>query len=424
MARKNKNEDVEGAEAAPPEKEVDPASLTRLLIREFNKDEKKTGTLAWNLATDASNPTVVREFISTGSTLLDYCIANRAGGGAPVGKLMEISGEEASGKSLIIAHLIAETQRRGGTAVLIDSENALNPDFARSIGVKIEELVYLQLDTCEEVGEAIETVINKVRAKAPNRLVLIAWDSVANTPCQAELENNFDPNMNVNLEKSRFLSRMMRKLTKVWGDERIAMVFTNQLKTKIGVQYGDPMTTPGGKAIPYIASVRVRLYRGANKDASTNKDATGEEKKEKSIYGVHTRAKVIKNRLGPPLRSCEFDILFASGIDDVNSWRDKLHLLGDIVKDDGWMYLPSWPSGKIEEKGAHKGTDRGLKFREKHWEEVLKTTPGLREHVLALLDKRMVVKYGEAPPDLDIDPEGSVMEEETLAEAILASGEQ
>jgi len=416
MVRKNEVKEAEEQEKSPSlERELDSAALSRLLVKEFNKDEKKTGTLAWNLVTDASNPTVVKEFISTGSTLLDYCIANKAGGGAPVGKLMEISGEEASGKSLVIAHLIAETQRRGGTAVLIDSENAFNPDFAKSIGVKVEELVYLQLDTCEEVGEAIETVINKVRAKASNRLVLIAWDSVANTPCQAELENNFDPNMNVNLEKSRFLSRMMRKLTKVWGDERIAMVFTNQLKTKIGVQYGDPMTTPGGKAIPYIASVRVRLYRGAN-----NKD---ESDKEKQIYGVHTRAKVIKNRLGPPLRSCEFDIMFANGIDDVNSWRDKLHFFGEIVKDDGWMYLSSWPSGKLEEKGAHKGKDRGLKFREGHWEELLKSTAGLKEHVLAILDKRMVVRYGEAPPDLDIDPEGSAMEEETLREAVLASPE-
>jgi len=284
MAKKEKTE--KQIERSNDIKEI--AALSKMLIKEFNKDEEKTGKMAWNLSTDLDNPTEVKEWISTGSTLLDYDISNRRGGGIPVGKLTEISGEEASGKSLLAAHIIANTQKRGGLAVLADTENAYNPDFGRQIGVDNDKLVYLQPRTIEEVGEAIEKVIILAKQKAKDKLVTIIWDSVAGTPSQAEIEGSYDPNDRIGVT-AKALAKMMRKLTQVWGKERICMVFTNQLKTKIGVMYGDPMTTPGGKAIPYHSSVRIRLTR-----STLDKDETGDDQLE--ALGVNTNCKVVKNR--------------------------------------------------------------------------------------------------------------------------------
>lgn len=393
-------------------KDVESAELSKLLIKEFNKDEDKLGKMAWCLATDEDNPTDVKEFISTGSTLLDYVIANRKNGGVPVGKLTEISGEEASGKSLICAHLIAECQRRGGIAIYIDTENSANPDFMARVGVNVKELVYMQPSCVEDVGAAIVKTIIMARTKAPNKLVLIVFDGIAATPTRKELEGDFDLSMDLQLEKSKVLSKMMRLITETLGKERIALVFTNQLKVKIGVMYGDPMTTPGGKAVPYAASVRIRLFAGKKKKESNGKETESEDGKG-DIYGVHTTAKIVKNRLGPPWRKCEFDVLFASGIDDEGSWLYRLHELGEITKADGFCYLTSF-KGKENKKHP----EWGHMFREKQWKEELATVPGLRDHVLSLLEKNMIVKYNEVPKDAELDPE-SFMDAESLKEVVV-----
>jgi len=403
MAKRDKD-----ADEAPKDQVVDSLKLSKLLINELNKDSDKTGKVAWCLATDDDNPTDVKEFISTGSTLLDYIITNKKNGGVPVGKLTEISGEEASGKSLLIAHLIAECQRREGIAAYIDVENSANPEFMTRLGVNTKEMIYLQPQTVEEVGEMIEKIIIMTRTRAPNKLVLIAWDSIAATPCKCEIEGDFAIGMDLQLAKSKVLAKMMKKITEMIGKERICLVFTNQLKTKIGVMYGDPMTTPGGKAVPYHASVRIRLNAGAKqKDEKTD-----------SIYGVHTSAKIVKNRLGPPWRKCEFDILFSSGIDDVASWFQRLHELEEIEKADGWCYLSKLPSGKLEDKGVKKGLDRGVKFREKGFSELVKSDPKVKAFVLSLLEQHMIVRYGETPKDVVLDPE-SLMDAEAVADVVI-----
>lgn len=400
--------------------ETDSLKLSKLLIREFNNssDEK----VAWCLATDLDNPTTVKEFISTGSTLLDYLIANRRNGGVAVGKLTEIVGEEASGKSLIAAHLIAECQRRDGIAIYIDTENAANSDFMRQVGVNIEQMVYLQPGTVEEVGEDIEKTILKVRTKAPNKLVLIVWDSIAGTPPQAEIEGNYDAQSHMGL-LGKAMALMMRKLTQTLGKERIALVFTNQLKYRIGVSYGDPMFAPGGKAVPFHASTRIRLTRSVQlKEGKKRGEETGEDVKG-AVYGIHTLAKVIKSRLGPPLRKCEFDITFAFGIDDETSWFDYLHSVGEIEKADGWCYYSSYPSGKTVKKKDKDNPkkeieyDRGLQFREKQWREKLKEDQKFREKILDDLEKHLVIKYGETPKDIDLDPE-SLLDNEAVVEAV------
>lgn len=400
MVKKDKDsEKVEGA------KTVDSAKLSKLLIEEFNKNADKTGKVAWNLAYDDDNPTDVKEFISTGSTLLDYIIANRRDGGVPVGKLTEISGEESSGKSLLVAHLIAEVQRRGGIAIYIDTENAANPDFLTRVGVNIKEMVYLQPETVEDVGEAIEKAIVMARTRAPDKLVLVAWDGIAGTPSKDELEGGFNISMDTQLAKARLLSKQTRMITQMVGKQRIALVYTNQLKVKIGVMYGDPMTTPGGKGVPYHASVRIRLEAGQK-----HKEDKGEDP-----FGVHTRAKVVKNRLGPPFRKAEFDIMFASGIQDEPSWLERLHGCGEVMKQGGWCYLTSFPSGKIQEKGVHAGKDLGIAFQEGGWIKLLNERQDVKKHVLDLLEKHMVVRYDEKPKDMDLNPE-SLMDVETVNE--------
>jgi recombination protein RecA len=405
MAKRKKDEEVDVAEES---KEMETAKLSKLLINKLNEDEEKKGKVAWSLATDHDNPTDVKEWISTGSTLLNYIISNKPGGGIPVGKLVEFSGEEASGKSLLCMHLAAEVQKRGGICVYLDTENALNPEFATQIGVDLTKLVYSQPGTVEEVGETIEKTINTIRQKAPNKLVLIVWDGIAATPTQIEIEGNMDLNMNQQLEKSKLLSKMMRKIMQSVGKQRIALVFTNQLKVKIGTMYGDPLTTPGGKAVPYHASVRVKLTRG-----NTEK---GEGDEADDVMGVNTMAKIVKNRMGPPLRKCRFFISFARGIEDVDSWFNMLHERGAIVKKDGWCYIPEIPSGKIEEKGADTGIDRGVKFREKGWAEFVKADPKVQEWIKAKMEQLMVVKYGQMPSDAELDPESVMEAEQVLAD--------
>ena len=396
MAKKNR-EEVEVA--IPVEKETDSFKLSKLLIKELNKDEEKNGKVAWNLATDHDNPTEVKEWISTGSTLLDYCISNRRDGGIPVGKLTEISGEEASGKSLLCAHLARECQRKGGVVAYIDTENAMSPEFAEQLGVDLNKLIYLQPGTIEEVGETIEKIILMTRQKAKDKLILIIWDSVAGTPSQVEIEGTYDPNDRIGVT-AKALAKMMRKLTQVWGKERIAMVFTNQLRVKFGVMFGDNMTTSGGKAIPYHASVRVRLIRSTMEKAEKG----GEEGNEGDILGVNTRAQCVKNRLGPPHRKCRFFISFERGIDDMDSWFEHLHDRKVIEKKGGWCYVP--------------GYDTEFKFRESQWVKTLKEDKKLLDWVLNQVNETMTVKYGQKPLDAEIDPESLMQNEEIIRDLV------
>lgn len=383
MAKREKEDDKREEKRAP----ISPLALSRELVKAFNTDVPDK--IAWSLAADDDNPTDVKEFISFGSTLLNYICTNRKNGGAPVGKITEIAGEEASGKSLICAHLIAECQKRGGIAIYMDTENAANPAFMQQLGVDLKQLVYLQPGTIEDVGEQLVKSIIMTRTKAPDRLVLVIWDGVAATPTKAEVEGTLDTNMNQNLERAKIIAKMMRKVTDTLGKERICFVITNQLKVAIGVTYGDQFYTPGGKGIPYAASLRIRLTR-----STQNRD-----EKTKQVYGIRTLAQAVKCRFGPPLRKCEFNIMFADGIDDVASWFVKLHEVGEIEKADGFCYLTSWPSGKIEEKGVNKGKDRGIVFRESAWRELLTGDTKIKQHVVDLIDKHMIVRYGQVPKD-------------------------
>ena len=355
-------------EEAPQEPTArDPKKIIREMRTALNKDDDEK--LTWNLAEEDS-PTHVSDFISTGSTLLDYVISNRQDGGVPVGKLTEIAGEEATGKSLLCAHIIANTQRKGGIAVYLDSENAANPGFMKQVGVDLDALIYVQPGTIERSFETIEGIIKTLRGKNSKVPVTIIWDSLAGTPPQAEIEGDYDPNSRIGVG-AKAMSKGLRKITDLIGKEKITLVFTNQLKMNPGAgPYGDPWVTPYGKAVPYHASVRIRL------NSSTKlKDANG------NVYGVKTNARCVKTRLGPPHRRCTFEIHFDVGVDDVGSWFTFLHEEMKLVeKRAGWCYVDI-------------GRDKPVQFREKDWRKLVSDEPAVRAWALSHLAQRLTVVY-------------------------------
>ena len=309
-------------------------SLVNDLRSELNKAAKEN--VAYDLHGD--NPTNVKTWISTGSTLLDYIISNRRDGGIPVGKLTTIAGESASGKSLVVTQILANTQKMGGLAVYIDTENAASPEFMEQLGLDTKNnFMYVQPGTIEEVFENIERLIGLIREKAPDKLVCIVWDSVAGTPVKAEIEGDYDPNSRIGLT-AKALAKGMRKVTETLGKAQIALVFVNQLKVNIGVMFGDNRVEPGGKALPYHASTRIWLTQHKGK---ANGQILNDKKQ---VIGFHTSAKTMKSRFGPSPRSCQFDVLFdlandRVGVDDEGSWLNAIAGTSGCIRTGGWYTI-------------------------------------------------------------------------------------
>ena len=296
MAKKTKTKDELTDELA--------LTLADSINKQFKGQNYKT---AFFLAGDNDAPTNVHEWISSGCSMLDLAISNRPRGGFPVGRITEITGLEASGKSLLAAHTLAETQKKGGLAVYIDTESATSSEFLTAIGVDIKKMLYVPLETIEEIFETIETIVENVRKSDKDRLVTIVVDSVMGASTKIEMSAEYDKD-GYATSKSIILSKAMRKVTNWIARERICLIFTNQLRTKLGVSFGDPWTTSGGKALPFHSSVRLRLK------------SIGQIKVKDSVVGIKTRVTVVKNRMGPPLRSIDYDIYFESGIDNYGGW--------------------------------------------------------------------------------------------------------
>lgn len=379
MAKKDKKE-----EASSGAKVMSPLELARQIRSSLNRDD--ADMVAWDLTKDDS-PTHVKNFISTGSTLLDIVASNRLNGGMPGGKIIEIQGEEASGKSLLCAHIIANAQKAGGIAVYLDTENAANPDFMRRIGVDLSKLIYVQPGTIEKAFEIVENVIKTLKAKDPTKKVIILWDSVGNTPPQAEVEGSYDPNSRMGLG-AKAMALGLRKVTELIGREEITLVCTQPLTYRMDAgPYGDPFGTKYGKALPYHSSLRIRVSSSTKlKDKSNN------------IYGLVTNARIIKSRLGPAHRSVKFEIHFDYGIDDEQSWFNVLHDGGMIEKADGWCYIEALPSGRLWDKGKWEGKDRGTQFREAGFGELCRNDPKVRAWAVETLGKLLIVTYDEKRP--------------------------
>jgi recombination protein RecA len=345
--------------------------LASVLADSLNKQFKGM-KVAYFLDGAEDTPTDLTEWISTGSSILDLAISNRPNGGLPVGRITEITGMEASGKSLLAAHLLANTQKKGGLAVYIDTENAMNEEFLRAIGIDISKMLYIQLETVEDIFEVIENIILKIKESDKNRLVTIAVDSVAAATTKVEQAQDYDKE-GWATSKAIVLSKGMRKITQLIGRERVALIFTNQLRQKLGVMFGDPWTTSGGKAIQFHASCRLRLKAAGQIKAKV-------QGKEQTI-GIKTKAIVVKNRMGPPLRTAEFNIFFESGIDDTGSW---LQVMKDykLLQQGGSWYTYSCDI-----------TGEDIKFLSKDFETKVLSNPERKESIYKKICETLVMSY-------------------------------
>ena len=254
------------------------------------------------------------EAIPTGSLSLDIALGI---GGVPKGRIIEIYGPESSGKTTVALHIVAECQKRGGSAVFIDVEHALDPNYAKALGVDIDSLLVSQPDTGEQALEIAEAL---VRSGAIDVLVV---DSVAALTTKAEIDGEMGDSHVGQL--ARLMSQAMRKLTAVISKSKCVAIFINQVREKIGVMYGNPETTPGGRALKFYASVRMEVRRGEPiKDGS-------------SQIGNRTKVKINKNKVAPPFREAEFDILYGQGISRTGEVIDVAVELGIVKKGGAWF---------------------------------------------------------------------------------------
>ncbi len=269
--------------------------------------------------------------ISTGALTLDLALGI---GGVPKGRVIEIYGPESSGKTTLCSHIIANVQKEGGTAAFIDTEHALDPAYAKKIGVDIDNLLVSQPDSGEEALNICETLIQS------GSVDIVVLDSVAALAPRAELDGEMGQS-HVGLQ-ARLMSQALRKLTSAINRTNCCCIFTNQIREKIGVMFGSPETTPGGRALKFYASVRLDIRR-----IGQLKNTDG------SIYGNRTKVKVVKNKVAAPFRIAEFDILYAEGISWAGSIVDAGVEAGLIEKKGSWLSCDGQQLGQGRE-GARK----------------------------------------------------------------------
>ena len=348
--------------------------LAGILAGELNK-QFKSHQVAYFLDGAQQTPTDITDWVSTGSTLLDLAISNTPNGGLAAGRITEINGLEGTGKSLIGAHALASTQKKGGLAVYIDTESAVSAEFLQSIGVDTKSMMYIHLETVEDIFDAIETIVTKVRESDNDKLVTILVDSLAAASTKVEMDADFDKD-GWATSKAIVLSKAMRKITQLTARQKVCLIFTNQLRQKMGVMFGDPWTTSGGKALPFHASTRIRL-----KNMGQIKDT------KKNTIGIKIRAQVIKNRLGPPLRSAEFPLYFDKGIDDFGSW---LTIMKDhkLVKQAGAWYTYTDQNGKDH------------KFQSKDFGALI-SDEETQKHIYDSICEKLILKYDSAQLGID-----------------------
>jgi len=358
------------------------------LADNLNKKFKNTGfKAAYFLDRDTDAPSEVRGWVGSGSSMLDLAIANRPEGGFPVGRITEITGLEASGKSLLAAHALANTQKAGGMAVYIDTENAVSREFLEAIGIDLEKMLYVPLETIEDIFEAIENIVESIRKSNKDKLVTIVVDSIMGASTKIEMAKEFDKD-GYATSKSIILSKAMRKVTNMLGRNKICLIFTNQLRTRLGVAFGDPYTTSGGKAIPFHSSVRLRLKSvGQIKVKKDGVDQT---------IGIKTRCQVVKNRMGPPLKTIDYDIYFESGVDDFGGWLNVMKQFKLVATAGAW-YTFTRTNGEE------------VKFLSKDFEKKLEEVDGLKDEIYQQICDAYILKYkpGEdfGIDDVEIDEE-------------------
>lgn len=339
MAPRQKKSEVSTDQATVVETVASPYDdFSQDLISSLNKEHGMK--IAYNLGTDQS-PTHVKRWISTGSTFLDYIISNRRDGGVPEGRIIEIFGPPSCGKSHIAAQICRVTQQMGGIVVYIDTETATSPDNLSMLGIDVSKrFIYVDTHCTEEVFKVIESTVIKAKSRAKDVPITVVWDSIAATSPKAELEGDYDQNT-MGLQ-ARVISKGMRKITGIIGENDVTLICLNQIRMKIGVVYGSPETTPGGMAVPFHASVRLKISTGAHV-----KDKNG------NVIGIEVDVSTIKNKIAPPFRKASLQIHFGVGIiehelvfDACREYCDnnKVEIKGKIISLEG---MSAWKTFSV-----------------------------------------------------------------------------
>ena len=278
----------------------------------------------------ADHVSISENVISTGCLSLDVALGV---GGVPKGRIIEVFGPESSGKTTLALHIVAEAQKAGGYAAFIDAEHAMDPEYAKNLGVNLEELLVSQPDSGEQSLEIAETLVRS------GALDIIVVDSVAALVPRAELEGEMgDSHMGL---QARLMSQALRKLTGTVSRSNTTVLFVNQIREKIGVMFGNPETTPGGRALKFYSSVRMDIRRITSLKEGAD------------IVGNRTRVKIVKNKVAPPFKSTEFDIMYGKGISREGDIID-LAIKGDIVEKTGaWFSYGEMKIGQGRENAKH-----------------------------------------------------------------------
>ena len=349
--------DMNDKRSAEKQKALD--SALAQIERQFGKGSiMKLGT---------NNPVMEIEATSTGSLGLDIALGI---GGLPKGRIVEIYGPESSGKTTLTLHVVAEEQKKGGVCAFVDAEHALDPQYAKKLGVNLDELLISQPDTGEQALEIVDTLVRS------GAVSLIVVDSVAALTPKAELEGDMgDATVGA---QARLMSQAMRKLTASIGRSNCMVIFINQIRMKIGVMFGNPETTTGGHALKFYASVRLDIRR------------TGAIKDREEVVGNTTRVKVVKNKVAPPFKQVEFDIMYGEGISKTGELLDLGVKAGVVEKSGAWF---SYGDERIGQ-----GRENAKQFLRDH-----------PEMALAIEDKIRAshgLDFGASPED-----DGALMEE-------------
>jgi len=362
--------------------------FTADLIKSLNKDHGSR--IAYNLSVDES-PTHVKAWVSTGIRQLDYIVANRKGGGLPCGRIVEIFGPPSIGKSHIALQIARNTQAMGGVVVYIDTENGTSVENLGLLGIDVSKrFVFIETACTEEVFAVAESTIAKARGLNKKVPITIVWDSVAASSPKAELVGDYDKD-SIGLQ-ARAISKGMRKITQVIGNTNTLFIALNQTRTKIGVMYGDPTTTPGGMALPFHSSVRIKLGAGS---PIKNKDG--------DVVGINVSAKSIKNKVAPPFRTCQFEIHFGVGVKEHEQVTDLLRSSEDVTVDGKTYSIEgsgAWKTLSVsDEKTGEVLVEK--KFTKSGMEDLLKN-PDYSPHIELMLEHILVKKF-QSNPDFDTD---------------------
>ena len=349
--------------------------LAEILYDSLNK----AGKVAYFLGAEES-PTDLDDWVSTGCTTLDIAISNRPHGGLPAGRIVEFIGKEGSGKSLIAAHILANTQKAGGVGVLIDTEAAVNEEFYEAVGCDFSSLVYVHTVVLEDIYDIIVQIVEKVRATDKDKLVTIVFDSQSGSSPAKELESDFSKD-GYATEKAIIHSKAMRKITSMLATQKILLIITSQIRDKMNAMpFAQQWTTSGGKSIAFHSSLRLFLQPAGN--IKNGKDG--------NVIGIKVKGKVIKNRFGPPQRVADFDIFFDRGIDDHGAMLKSLVQLKLIKQGGAWYTF-------VDEN------EQEIKFQSKDFQEFLEADPERKEALYQKFCESYIMSYVKSDEEVEVD---------------------